>query len=133
MKYVKLILFAIVLFLLVVFAHYNQEPTTLVFFSYGGVTYQSYELPLFAFFYIVILITIIVISLLEVIERLSLRAKNRKLQKENTKLKGQLAAATQGQTTQPAPPAPPESPEEEPAPSDAGEKKKAPDEKKKRK
>ena len=129
MKYVKIILFAIVLFLLVVFAHYNQEPTTLVFFSYGGVTYQSYELPLFAFFYIVILITIIVISLLEVIERTSLRVKNRKLHKENTKLKTQLATAAKEQTTQPAPP---ERPEEGPAPSDAEEKKKAPAEKKKK-
>ena len=49
MKYIKIILFAIVLLLLVVFAHYNQEPTSLIFLSYGGVTYQSYELPLFAF------------------------------------------------------------------------------------
>ena len=101
MKYIKIILFAIVLLILVVFAHYNQAPTTLVFLSYGGVTYHSYELPLFAFFYIAILITIIVMSLLEVIERTSLRIKNRKLQKENAKLTAEMDTLRQATPTLP--------------------------------
>jgi uncharacterized integral membrane protein len=104
MKYIKIILFAIVLFLLVVFAHYNQAPTSLVFLSYGGVTYQSIKLPLFAFFYIVILITIIVMSLLEVIERTSLKIKNRKLQKENTKLQAELTSYKETGTSVPVGP-----------------------------
>lgn len=126
MKYIKIILFAIVLLILVVFAHYNQAPTTLVFLSYGGVTYHSYELPLFAFFYIAILITIIVMSLLEVIERTSLSIKNRKLLKENTKLKAELAAGPQTETLKPAGP-------DTPAPTDAQEKKKTPATTKKKK
>jgi uncharacterized integral membrane protein len=95
MKYMKIIFFSIVLFLLVVFAHYNQEPTSLIFFSYGGQTYQTVPLPLFAFFFIAILITIIVVSLLEVVERGSLRIKIRKVEKENAKLKADLAAQTE--------------------------------------
>jgi uncharacterized integral membrane protein len=126
MKYIKIILFAIVLLILVVFAHYNQAPTTLVFLSYGGVTYHSYELPLFAFFYIAILITIIVMSLLEVIERTSLSMKNRKLQKENTKLRAELAAGPQTETLQTGN-------SDTPAPTDAQEKKKAPATTKKKK
>ena len=104
MKYIKIILFAVVLFILVVFAHYNQTPTSLVFLSYGGVTYQSVKLPLFAFFFIAILITIIVMSLLEVIERTSLRIKNRKLQKENTKLQTELTSYKEPGTAVPAVP-----------------------------
>lgn len=101
MKYIKIILFAIVLLLLVVFAHYNQAPTSLVFLSYEGVTYQSFKLPLFAFFYIAILITIVVMSLLEVIERTSLRIKNRKLQKENAKLTAEMDTLRQATPTPP--------------------------------
>ena len=109
MKYVKIIFFAIVLFLLVIFAHYNQQPTSLVFYSLGGQTIETVRLPLFAFFFIVILITIIVVSLLEVIERGSLRIKNRKLQKENNKLKADLKALTERTApTSAAPQAPPE-------------------------
>jgi uncharacterized integral membrane protein len=95
MKYIKIIFFAIVLFLLVIFAHYNQEPTSLVFFSYGGQTFQTVSLPLFAFFFIVILITIILVSLLEIIERGSLRIRIRKLEKENAKLKADLKPVTE--------------------------------------
>ncbi len=98
MKYIKIIFFAIVLFLLVIFAHYNQKPTSLVFYSLGGQTLQTVALPLFAFFFIVILVTIIVVSLLEVIERGSLRIKIRKLEKENTKLKADLKALTERAT-----------------------------------
>ncbi len=126
MKYIKIILFAIVLLILVVFAHYNQAPTTLVFLSYGGVTYHSYELPLFAFFYFAILITIIVMSLLEVIERTSLSIKNRKLLKENAKLKAELAAGPQTETLQTGKP-------DTPAPTDGQEKKKTPATTKKKK
>ncbi len=95
MKYIKIIFFAVVLFILVIFAHYNQAPTKLIFLSYEGVTYESFVLPLFAFFFIVILITIIVMSLLEIIERTSLRAKNKRLQKENAKLQTELTAYRQ--------------------------------------
>jgi uncharacterized integral membrane protein len=125
MKYVRIILFAIILLLLVVFAHYNQAPTTLVFLSYGGVTYQSFELPLFAFFYVAILITIIVMSLLEVIERTSLSMKNRKLRKENTKLRAELAAGPQTEALQPGEP-------DAAAPTDVKEKKKNPATRKKK-
>ncbi len=125
MKYIKIILFAIVLLILVIFAHYNQAPTSLVLLSYGGVTYQSFELPLFAFFYIAILITIIVMSLLEVIERTSLSINNRKLRKENTKLKAELAAGPQTEALQPGEP-------DTAAPTDAKEKKKAPATRKKK-
>jgi uncharacterized integral membrane protein len=110
MKYVKIIFFSIVLFLLVVFAHYNQEPTSLIFFSYGGQTYQTVPLPLFAFFFIAILITIIVVSLLEVVERGSLRIKIRKVEKENAKLKADLAAHAERAA---APAAPTAEPKEE--------------------
>jgi hypothetical protein len=53
------------------------------------------NLPLFAFFFIVILITIILVSLLEVIERGSLRIRIRKLEKENAKVKADLNALTE--------------------------------------
>jgi uncharacterized integral membrane protein len=124
MKYVKIILFTVVLLLLVGFAHYNQAPTSLVFLSYKGVTYQTYELPLFAFFYIAILITIIVMSLLEVIERMSLRIKNRKLVKENTKLRAELAAGLSAETQFVRP--------DEPAPTKSKTEKKTPATKKKK-
>ncbi len=129
MKYIKIILFAVVLFLLVVFAHYNQAPTSLVFLSYGGVTYQSVKLPLFAFFYIVILITIIVMSLLEIIERTSLRIKNRKLQKENSKLQAELTATKQLETPGPVGP---DKKADRAEPSVRKEEKKAPVPKKKK-
>ncbi|MBN2223986.1 MAG: DUF1049 domain-containing protein [Deltaproteobacteria bacterium] len=129
MKYIKIIFFAIVLFLLVVFAHYNQEPTSLIFFSYGGVTYQSFELPLFAFFFIAILIAVIIVSLLEVVERGSLRIKNRRLQKENSKLQAELTACQQREVS---PPAEPEKQAEQPEPSAQDKEKKGPTAKKKK-
>jgi uncharacterized integral membrane protein len=129
MKYIKIIFFAIVLFLLVVFAHYNQQPSSLVFFSYGGQTYQTVALPLFAFFFIVILITVIVVSLLEVVERGSLRIKNRKLQKENSKLQAELTAYKQQETV---PPVQPDEETVQPAPPAQDGKKKGPAVKKKK-
>ncbi len=130
MKFIKIIILAIVLFLLVIFAHYNQEPTKLVFLSYGGMTYQSLEFPLFAFFYVTILLTIIVMSLVEIVERTSLRIRNRRLQKENANLKAQLATYQQQEESEPS-----GGPEQEgrlPEPQAEDEDKKVPAAKKKK-
>ncbi len=90
MKYIKIIFFAIILFILVYFAHYNQKETILIFYQYGPVTCRTIPLPLFAFFYMAILITIIVMSVLGIAERTALRLKAKKLGKENEKLQREL-------------------------------------------
>jgi uncharacterized integral membrane protein len=130
MKFIKIILLAIILFILVIFAHYNQESTRLVFLSYGGVTYQSLEFPLFAFFYVTILLTIIVMSFVEIAERTSLRIKNRRLQKENANLKTQLATYQQQEEAEPS--AEPEQEGGLPEPPAVDEDKKVPPAKKKK-
>ncbi len=92
MRYLKLVLFSIVLFILALFAYYNQGEVFLVFLRYKNIAVETIKLPVFIFFYIAILGTIIVMSLLGAFERSSLRLKAKKIEKENLKLKAELEA-----------------------------------------
>jgi uncharacterized integral membrane protein len=90
MRYLKLVLFSIVLFILALFAYYNQGEVFLVFLKYKNISVETIKLPIFVFFYIAILGTIIVMSFLGAFERSSLRLKAKRIEKENMRLKAEL-------------------------------------------